>query len=1235
MELATKDPTLGGVGGFNALAYGAGEKTSGSAKPAPASNPVTEFNFGRFTAAGSAEPAGPRSYGYNETQWRARGPQAGVGGLPSGPQSQGVQQQRGDRRGEPEAAPGERLFPPGEGVPLNFDGLWWNQVNENSGEKAAGGPQRQPPAAKAFGGYRAAPSVSPYYSLFSANTSGGTADPFTSTVLPQLQQQQQNLQFNKDINTLQNQNQLILKEQGANGGAPSVSPYYSLSNANTRGGTIDPYMYLTEEQKQELVREAKPAGGEGQPGAKSRIRQKPVETWKPSRLAANTSRLMVGDNEELPLRGMQVDVRIDGFRARVVLDLYYFNDQPRQLEGNFQLRLPEEASPYFFAFGRTVYQARQVQPTDSMFFKRDVSSWADTTPEQILAVRRGSWEEPKVARMATKEKAAFAYRETVRRRIDPALVEWSGAGVFQCRVFPLAPQSLHRVVIGYDVDLLRVGDDLELRLDLPQKTPACVVDFNIAAQSAHEVSLDAPATKSADGQRLSYRLIDPQDRPLVVRLREPATTMLVGGDGKTGNYFALRTTAPLLGEAAGKSSSQGNKDAIFLVDVSLRAGPQFPLWTKLMRAVLANNRDRIERFAVVFFNVETFWWQEKFVANTPENVERLMNYADGLALEGATDLGRALNEAAAPAWLKQAGGPRPELFLLSDGAGTWGEDRWAIIAAGLKAANSGPLFAYQTGLSGSDPQMLAHLAQETGGAVFAVVGEAEIARASTAQRQRPWRLAGVEVSGGRDVLVAGRPQCVFPGEQLLVVGRCEPGMANGEVILTLQQGETTETVRTKIDRVLASELAPRAYGQVAVGQLEDVAVAAEGVEPIATGYARHFRVTGRTCSLLMLESEQDYARFHIKPEEDDFLVSDRPAAAIVAKAAADSAAAQGDPKAGFLAWFRGLEQSSGVHFDLPASLAIALQGLPKESFAVAAPPLRCKLHAKEDLTEDVRQALAAGAPDYETLAAESQRRLARYGADDALRALSSLVEEHPGDAAVARDVAFSAIAWERPGEAYHLLRRAAAGRSFEPIAFHALAHCLEQMGNADLAIVYYELACGGQWDARFGDMHNIAQFDYYRFLRRLSEGGPSGMLGNYARARLATLAAAQVRDTADLAALVIWNTDGTNVDLHVTEPSGEQCDYTHRQTASGGQISRDVTTGYGPEIYILLRAPLGIYSLRTHYFAADANRASTRTKVLALIYQGWGTKAEKLTVKAPTLTNGSEWHDLAKIAIGQ
>ena len=115
---------------------------------------------------------------------------------------------------------------------------------------------------------------------------------------------------------------------------------------------------------------------------------KPVETWKPAHVVPNSSRLMVGDKEELPLKGMQVDVRVDGFRARVLIDLYYFNDRPQQLEGNFQLRLPDEAAPYFFAFGRTVYQAPQVTAADSMFFKPQQVSQGDTTPEKILALAR-------------------------------------------------------------------------------------------------------------------------------------------------------------------------------------------------------------------------------------------------------------------------------------------------------------------------------------------------------------------------------------------------------------------------------------------------------------------------------------------------------------------------------------------------------------------------------------------------------------------------------------------------------------------------------------------------------------------------------------------------------------------------------------------------------------------------------------------------------------------------------
>jgi autotransporter-associated beta strand protein len=1002
--------------------------------------------------------------------------------------------------------------------------------------------------------------------------------------------------------------------------------------------------------------------------------KKPLETWKPARVVPNASRLMVGEKEELPLKGMQVDVRVDGFRARVLLDLYYLNDRGQQLEGNFQLRLPDEAAPYFFAFGRTVYQARQVTPSNSMFFKPQEVSLGDTTPEKILRLRENSWD-PKVAKMVPKEKAAMAYREMERRRIDPALVEWSGAGVFQCRVFPLAPQSLHRVTIGYDVDLVRVGDDLELRLDLPEwqsatGAPATVVDLNVAATDARQVSLDAPATQSPDGRRLAYRLVDPKQRPLTVRLRKPGTLMLTGNDEATGNYFATRVTLPLpegQGEVRSQKSEVRSQKAVFLVDTSLSAGPRFPLWTKMLRATLTNNRDQIKQFAVLFFNVETFWWQEKYVDNTPENVDAVLSYADNLALEGATDLGRALQEAAAPKWRKAEAKAAPDLFLLSDGAATWGEDRWGLLAAAItgksKAAETaltpGPspkgrgessaLFAYRTGLAGGDSRLLGYLAERTGGAVFSLVGEVEIATASVAHRNRPWRLTGLEMAGAHDVLVAGRPQYVYPGQQLTIVGRLEspiggssPGSTPPNITFTLQQGSATQTVKVAMEQVIPSDLAGRTFGQVATNQLEDVAGVEQSAEPVATAYARHFRITGRTCSLLMLESEQDYARFNIKPEEDNFVVRQRPADPIVSKTIADTVAAMSDPKTNFLAWYNRLAASE-VRFDLPAALKVYIDGLPNEAFAVVPQALVCKLRLRRDLPEKLGRPWQTGMPDYDATDAEAQRRLAAVGADDALRCLSSLVEERPGDTSLARDLAFTAIDWQRPGEAYHLLRRASNARTFEPVTFHAMAHCLEQMGRADLAIIYYELACGGQWDPRFGDMHNIAMLDYARFLRRVVQenGGGKGdspifaktKIGTvpYAQSRLAALDAMNLRDTADVAALVFWNTDGTDVDLHVIEPSGEECFYQHTQTASGGHISRDVTTGYGPELYLLPKAPSGRYEISAHYYATDMNRASTRTKVLAFIYENWGAKDEHVAIKSLALNGQKEKQELGVV----
>jgi uncharacterized protein YfaP (DUF2135 family) len=194
-----------------------------------------------------------------------------------------------------------------------------------------------------------------------------------------------------------------------------------------------------------------------------------------------------------------------------------------------------------------------------------------------------------------------------------------------------------------------------------------------------------------------------------------------------------------------------------------------------------------------------------------------------------------------------------------------------------------------------------------------------------------------------------------------------------------------------------------------------------------------------------------------------------------------------------------------------------------------------------------------------------------------------------------------------------------------------MAQALARMGKLDLALAYYEIPLMGQWDPRFGDLRKIAELDYLRFLRGLVGGNTPSAVRDYARVRLEALSAQIGLGRADLVVMITWNTDNTDVDLHVTEPSGEECFYSHRTTRSGGQLTQDVTQGYGPEMYVLPRAPTGHYAIRAHYFASDRNRASARTKVHATVFENWGTKTEKVTEKVVTLEAGKEFHAIATL----
>jgi len=73
-----------------------------------------------------------------------------------------------------------------------------------------------------------------------------------------------------------------------------------------------------------------------------------------------------------------------------------------------------------------------------------------------------------------------------------------------------------------------------------------------------------------------------------------------------------------------------------------------------------------------------------------------------------------------------------------------------------------------------------------------------------------------------------------------------------------------------------------------------------------------------------------------------------------------------------------------------------------------------------------------------------------------------------------------------------------------------------------------------------------------------------------------------------------WDTDKTDIDLHVTEPDGHEVYYGHYiSEKTGARVSRDFRQGYGPEVYTATIAPPGEYAVSAKYFASHQASATT------------------------------------------
>lgn len=97
----------------------------------------------------------------------------------------------------------------------------------------------------------------------------------------------------------------------------------------------------------------------------------------------------------------------------------------------------------------------------------------------------------------------------------------------------------------------------------------------------------------------------------------------------------------------------------------------------------------------------------------------------------------------------------------------------------------------------------------------------------------------------------------------------------------------------------------------------------------------------------------------------------------------------------------------------------------------------------------------------------------------------------------------------------------------------------------------------------------------------------------------------------DIRVVIEWNTEETDLDLWVDEPNGERAYFGNNQSRMGGRVSNDMTDGYGPEEYLLRRAPAGTFTVRADVYSADELNPNGASRITARLIRNFGRPDEK------------------------
>ena len=359
----------------------------------------------------------------------------------------------------------------------------------------------------------------------------------------------------------------------------------------------------------------------------------------------------------LSVKYHRVKVEIVGQVAKTSVDQVFINHFGRDIEGTYIFPVPEGASVSDFA----------------MFIGDE------RVAGEILDSRD----------------ARRIYEDIVRRMRDPGLLEYVGRNLFRARVYPIPARGTKRVQISY-TEVLKAENGLvrylyPLNTERFSRDPIEDVSISVGIESpvplvnvyspSHKVSVRKDAEGRARVGTEERHVRPDKDFVLYYSLSKDDVGMsFLNWEGPEGGYFML-LAGPRFAAAGEKVVA---KRIVLVLDSSGSMSGAKIRQAKEAARFIVNHLGRGDEFTLVDFDDGVSAFSEGLVPATDENVDRALEFIEGIVDSGGTNI----NEALLAALSRMPAGDRPSYVLfLTDGLPTVGTTETAEILRNAAQAN--------------------------------------------------------------------------------------------------------------------------------------------------------------------------------------------------------------------------------------------------------------------------------------------------------------------------------------------------------------------------------------------------------------------------------------------------------------------------------------------------------------------------------------------------------------------